>query len=62
MDKLSNKIDSLIDLHYYLCNHELVLRRDRLDYMKYLIETELKEEGHSLKGIKGLSKKNRGVA
>lgn len=62
MDKLIDKINSLIDLHDFLSNFDLILKEDRLEYMKYLIETELLEEGHPLKGIKGLSKKNRGVA
>lgn len=56
------KINTLIDLHSSIDYQFRAgwLREDRADYMKYLIELELLEEGHSLKGIANCSKKTLG--
>lgn len=52
------KINALIALHDEVGTAQIVsnLSNDRAEYIKHLIEMELIEEGHSLKGMYNLSK------
>lgn len=58
---IEKKINGLIDLHDQIEDAEIRfgLSEFRSDVMKYAVEETLVELGHSLKGIWGLSKRNR---
>lgn len=51
---LEEQINDLVDAHNKLWSYEDsgLVRKDRTIYMRYLIESELAERGHSLKGLR----------
>lgn len=57
--RVEKEINSLIDTHAQLYEYERsgLIREDRTDYMRFLIEMELMEKGHPLKGIPNLSRR-----
>lgn len=57
MMPLEEQINGLIDLHQsiYDAERKLGLNEGRSNYMRYLVEMTLLEEGHPLKGIQHLS-------
>lgn len=56
---LTNKVNTLIDAHVQIGSYEGIINPERIEYMKRMIELELLDLGHSLKGIKNLSSRNR---
>lgn len=59
---LEAKINLLIDLHDMIqdCHIRADLEEHRAEPMKFYVENQLVDLGHSLKGMWGLSKGNRG--